>query len=508
MLKLQDLFLFFKRFWRKREKTTQSPVEQVVLSKSKKKYFEFELTEAQQISFEALKEFAMDKTAKVFILRGYAGTGKTTLVAGYIKWLVDNKKLFNLLASTGRAAKVLSDKTNVKVETVHSHIYIFSEINQDMEKLAEIMPEAGKAIKLNYSLKVKDPDVEPGHLYLIDESSMISDVVVENDSFAHFGSGKLLNDLFAFDTVGKFVFIGDPKQLPPVGQTFSPALSSAYIKKIYQHNVVEHELTTIKRQADNNDIIKASMNIRKLHEINPNVRFASFPLKGHRDILIHSSVDSFTDLYVETIRKHDFQFTTMICHTNRQCGEFNRIIRHLLGKPPDKPMEGDILMITQNNALSGLVNGDFVQIMEVKESKYYCGLNFISLVVEELNFKERFEIMMIENLLFSNLVNITQQEHRRLLIDFVYRMKAENIRPNNPAFSKLMNKDIYLNAHKAKFGYAVTCHKCQGGEWQEVFLFMNNKIHGIPKPGIYQWLYTAVTRAKSTLHVIDDWYIK
>ena len=183
------------------------------------RYFDLDLKPSQARAFALLQIFALNPNSKVFILKGYAGTGKTTLMGGLIKWLDEKDITFSLLASTGRAAKILSDKTKSEARTVHSHIYTFNDLDDDLEKMSSVQPELSVddkgQISLLFDLKIIESESEK--IYIVDESSMISDVLDKSGSFAKFGSGELLRDLFKHDKKGKFVFVGDPCQLPPIG---------------------------------------------------------------------------------------------------------------------------------------------------------------------------------------------------------------------------------------------------------------------------------------------------
>ena len=193
-----------------------------------KTYFDFELKPQQQKAFSALCNFIESTSDKVFILKGYAGTGKTTLMSGLIKRLSEDKIPFALLASTGRAAKILSDKAKTTANTIHSHIYIFKELSEDLEKMSELqhnlaVDDKGQ-VTLLFDLTPISSDTEK--IYIIDEASMVSDEIDKNTSFAKFGSGDLLGDILSYDTKGKFIFVGDPWQLLPINQANSPALST------------------------------------------------------------------------------------------------------------------------------------------------------------------------------------------------------------------------------------------------------------------------------------------
>ena len=155
-----------------------------------------------------------------------------------------------------------------------------------------------------------------------------------------------------------------------------------------------------------------------------------------------------------------------------------------------------------------MVNGDLVIVRNTGSREYRCGMTFLQVEVQELATKGISRLLLIEDILYSTVTNVNDKQHKDLMIDYFHRMKERGIHQKNPEFKEKMLKDPYLNALKAVYGYALTCHKSQGGEWNEVFLYLDNKIHGIPKPGIYQWWYTAITRAKEQLHVVDDWFIK
>ena len=179
-----------------------------------------------------------------------------------------------------------------------------------------------------------------------------------------------------------------------------------------------------------------------------------------------------------------------------------------MGKSSNLIETGDILLVTQNNYLTNLVNGDLVKVIQTGKNEYRCGLSFLQVEVQELVSKHTFNVLLVEDILYSISTNLNNKQHKDLMIDYYHRMKEKGIKQKDQAFKDKMLTDPYLNALKAVYGYALTCHKSQGGEWNEVFLYLDNKIHGIPKPGIYQWLYTAVTRAKETLHIVNDWFIK
>lgn len=338
-------------------------------------YFDFELKQQQQKAFDALCRFIETKSEKVFILKGYAGTGKTTLMSGLIKRLSEQKIPFALLASTGRAAKILSDKTKTNANTIHSHIYVFNELSEDLEKLSKIQQDFSiddkGQVTLLFDLKTISSESEK--IYIIDEASMVSDKIDKSISFAKFGTGDLLGDILNYDTNGKFIFVGDPCQLPPINQANSPALSDFHIAEKYKLQTSEFEMTDIIRQSNTNGIIEASFKLRQLYHTNPNVKFANFPVKGHNNIVIQNSHAGMLNDYIEKIKVEGFKHSTLICQTNKHCSDLNKVIRSALQKDKERISIGDLLMVTQNNYLSNLVNGDQIIVVDIGSKEYRCG---------------------------------------------------------------------------------------------------------------------------------------
>ncbi|MDR3245451.1 MAG: AAA family ATPase [Prevotellaceae bacterium] len=480
------------------------------------KYFKLTLTTQQEHAFNALRLFAENLTEKIFVLRGYAGTGKTTLMSGFIKYLSDKNKNYKLLATTGRAAKILGDKTNTDTRTVHSLIYNFNELSEDMEKIIRSMEN--KTIDKTGQLRLIF-DMEPivtdrTWFYIVDEASMMSDKAEVSTSFAKFGSGDLLGDLFKYDPKGKFIFVGDPCQLPPVSQVNSPALEPPYLIDKYKFNVRQVELTEIMRQDPKNGIVSASLKLRNLYKNppapNPNWKKAwSFlPVKGFKNITIHSSHIDMVNEYLQNVQNHDFEYATLICQTNKLCSNINSYLRKVIHNNPTGLVIGDLLMVTQNNYIVDLVNGDQVTVEKIGTSEWRANMTFRKIEVKELASKKSYSLLLIEDVLNAVQPNINEEQHKSLMIDYFQRMKAKGIDQKHRLFKINMLSDPYLNALRASYGYALTCHKSQGGEWNEVYLYMDKSIQALNPPGIYQWWYTAVTRAKEHLHVVDDWFVK
>lgn len=474
---------------------------------------EVRLTKSQKEAFEKFSTFLEDDKAKAFILKGYAGTGKTTLTNYFIKELEKRSINFYLLASTGRAAKILANATTQATKTVHSQIYTFTDINQDLDKIAErekqpIADSSGQLL-LNFDLMPIDYTKKKPRTtyYLIDEASMLSDAEDHNSVQAAFGSGKLLYDLFRYDSMGKFIFIGDACQLPPISQAISPALDADYLKQTYQFNVYEAELSQIVRQSKGNDIVVAAQRMRDLY-FNPQTsKWAQIPLKGFNNIHVLSSQAELISRYISSAKKKGFNAATLICLSNKQTRINTQVIRPSFGHQSSHLEKGDLLLVTQNNLITGLMNGDLVTVEEVSYTEMRAGLTFVYVTLKELFTQMTVSQLMITDILDNNQTNITQHQQRSLILDYYFRMKDIGIKQKSEEFKNRMMTDPYLNALRAVYGYALTCHKSQGGEWEEVFLDIPRNIGILQRPYAYQWLYTAITRAKKELYISEGFWL-
>lgn len=470
------------------------------------------LREGQQRALLRLLDFVRSSQKRVFILKGYAGTGKTTLIKSLIGELKKFNTPYHLVASTGRAAKIMSNITGDTTTTVHGLIYKYSDFNQDLETIVEDREKTGtdKSGQLMLKFEVTKAGNNPNtaHIYIVDEASMISDVPDKTSSQAMFGSGRLLHDLLEYDINGKFVFVGDTCQLPPISQKTSPALTGTYLKSTFNISAEEAELTEVVRQNKDNDIVLAAQKLRKLY-FNPQPwKWAKFPLKGCKNIRMLGSQAELIQLYIKDLKAHGYNASTLICTTNRQCDILTNIIRPALGINKLTLATDDLLLVTQNNCISGLMNGDLVKITEIGDTVIRrAGLTFLTVSVTELFTNKAYSQLIITDIIYSNQTNLSQEQQKELFIDFYIRMKKEGIKQNSDTFRSRMMSDPYLNALRCVYGYAITCHKSQGGEWNNVYLDIPRNFALQPKPFVYQWMYTAITRAKKNLFVVDDFYI-
>jgi hypothetical protein len=476
-----------------------------------------ELKGDQKGAFKSMCKFVEDKSNRIFILMGYAGTGKTTLMRFFIDHLKEIHKDFFLLASTGRAAKVLSNLTNSSAQTIHSLIYKFTDFNKDF---SEVETEPDGQLFLSFVPTQVDSIETRESIYIVDEASMISDVADELVIQAKFGSGRLLKELFDYDNRpgSKFIFIGDPCQLPPVKGTISPALSREYIEKSFQMKCIESQLTEIIRQDSGNTIIAASKKIRDLWTDSPysdlyyscGKVWGKLPFGNCKDIILYPNHDELVSEYTRIIRDKGYNAATCICRSNYKCFNISAQIRELLGYRSRKPQKGDLLQVIQNNLISGLMNGDMVEVTQISSSsEIVSGLSFCKVTVTELYTGRSVTQLMLEDVVYQKSLNLSSDQQKSLFWDFIMRMRAKGIKQKDKeAFDYAMRIDPYLNALRCIYGYAVTCHKSQGGEWENVFIEMPRNITLNPTKSVYQWIYTAMTRANSKLHMVNDFFIE
>lgn len=454
---------------------------------------------------------------RVFILKGYAGTGKTTLLRFLIKELDRLNYNYRLVAPTGRAAKVMANisESTAGATTIHSMIYSFSGL--DEEKLPQDTPAVDATGQLLLNFEPVKISHDYSTVYIIDESSMIADIEAKDPTQAKFGSGKLLTELMEYDANpgSKYIFVGDPCQLPPVEQYFSPALMPEYFKQHFGVGVQQEQLTQIMRQDDDNDIVTASKRIRTLWSQAPESKeeygarklWGKLPFHNHSNIQFHSNKDQMVEHYVQSIKEDGLNHGVMICRSNKACNELSSTIRDMLGHRPGTIQEGDLLLVSQNNLITGLVNGDLVVVTRVTDQLVsMAGLRFRYIRVKDLATSNEFNSWIIEDILFQAQPNLDKVQQTALFTDFIVRMNREGIGRKSPLFYDKMMHDPYLNALRCNYGYAVTCNKAQGGEWDEVYIDMPRNITLNPAKPDYQWVYTAMTRARKTLHLVDDFF--
>ncbi|UKK54566.1 ATP-dependent RecD-like DNA helicase [Prevotella sp. E2-28] len=457
------------------------------------------LTTQQQQALKAISEF-LNSDIPVFILKGYAGTGKTTMISQIISEIKKLEKLPLLMAPTGRAARVLETKTGYEAFTIHRMIYELDEIEtkEDSDDIRYIFP-----------LKDEE-DLAKDHICIVDESSMIGTREVQNELF-EFGTGSLLNDLLTFVAPhrgGKIVFVGDPMQLPPVGDNKSNALDEDYFEKIGL-KVKVSELTDVVRQDNGSAILSNAMKVRALLESSQrnNLVFE----RKENEVLDIEGYNMPTQL-LSIYPKPEIGQSVIITYSNRQARDYNYTVREVLYPGQKQIVIGDILQVVSNNYGLNVMNGDFVKIVDVlgdsenQSAPVYVTigndrvqqnitLTFRNVRVRLDNGKE-FSCKIIENMLDDADANLSFVQIQALYINFC--MRHPGLKRNSQQFKEYLKNDPYYNALRVKYGYAITGHKSQGGEWATVFVDYTGRT-GLSNDSL-RWTYTVTTRASQVLY--------
>lgn len=481
------------------------------------------LTNDQRNALEKLQTF-LESDERVFILQGYAGSGKTTLLKGLVEYLKSIEKKYQLMAPTGRAAKVINQKTGFESTTIHKGIYSFEELQEIKQS------EDENDVSFLYQYKIRNNPEVHDSILIIDEASMVSDILSQGEFF-RFGSGHLLRDLVTYGriqettTTSKIIFIGDPAQLPPIGMNFSPALDSTYLSETYKVSVSQAEMKEVKRQDANNGILISATKIRQCLTSG---YFNDFDLReNYRDIFNPAYKD-----YLETYKAQQDQ-KIIICYKNKTALDLNRDIRRdKFGD--DLPIQAsDIVIIGGNNYRLGIMNGEFAIVSEASPSVESREVTFydkggktqsvrltwrsISLVLpDENNQPKTITGFILENYLYGDNY-LKPEEQRALYIDF--KNRHPKLKKGTEEFKEVIINDKYFNCILLKYGYAVTCHKAQGGEWANAFVFWDigtqanfnfyeseHNRSGKTNSEFYRWAYTAVTRASKKLFCINPPY--
>ncbi|MDD4107173.1 MAG: AAA family ATPase [Prolixibacteraceae bacterium] len=478
----------------------------------------FELTPDQKRAVSLLEAF-MQNDEHVFILKGYAGTGKTTLIKGMVAYFNEVKRKFDVMAPTGRAAKVLRLRTDAG-STIHRAIYNFEKLETIED---ESVDDANKSFKYYFPLR-NETDIN--RIMIVDEASMISSNYNEHELF-RFGSGFLLRDLIKYADYcrngNKIIFVGDPAQLPPVGDNKSSALDPAFFQSLGLQ-VNSFEMRQVTRQKADSLILKNATTIR---DILQQEKRTSFILEHDNVECQPIQVQDVAHTYLNLYPLPEVGDGVIISYSNAQAYEYNKSIRQILY--PDNPQvnPGDILLLNNNNYHTygaELFNGDMVKVLEVNpltevQSAPVMVNNVrkvISLTFRNARFYHpdlgcEIQCKIIDSLLHSPERDLSIHEMKALYINFVMRFQEEQNRRKAKGlstfkvgsiqFKDMLRVDPYFNALRVKFGYAITCHKAQGSEWQKVFVDFHGRI-GLKNDQL-RWSYTAITRAAEKLLTIN-----
>lgn len=466
------------------------------------------LTSSQQDAFKKIKDF-LGNDSDVFVLKGYAGTGKTHLIKYITHYLDENRTPYEVLAPTGRAAKVLRDRVG-KGRTIHSCIFNFDIIctNEDEEEV----DESANSYQLFFPIVEQKQDYQ---IMIIDESSMISNVKTQNE-YLTFGSGVLLNDLLQFAKVcgiNKLIFVGDPAQLPPVMDPHSYALDPDYLSSL-GHKVESVELTDVVRQEDNNAILAQATKLRDLLAL-PRKSRHNLSLDADGKDIIELQAGALPETFTDEFPVPEVGNGITVCFSNNRCFQVNQAIRSIIFPGEEAVQVGDIVIINNNNYKSygiQIFNGDMAKVTRVGEIELHPNVpvtikgekRHVDLAFRDIDLffsKEDITITckVFDDLLHSGESDLSVWQMRAVYIDFILR--HQHLKRGTPEFKEALMNDPYFNAVKVKFGYAVTCHKSQGGEWDTVFVDYSGRC-GLSDDHL-RWCYTATTRAKNRLFTIN-----
>ncbi|PZX48282.1 ATP-dependent DNA helicase [Algoriphagus chordae] len=466
---------------------------------------EIQFSNHQLQAKEEIESFLQLEGPAVFILKGYAGTGKTTLLQYIAKELASKDQDFELLAPTGRAAAVLRAKTGLKTTTIHSSLYQFKDIDGEPEDSKDAPAEESYGqMRLIFSARIIDPDERK--LFIVDEASMIGDANTEATSYAHFGSGHLLTDLMRMVGDNKLILSGDPCQLPPIGMETSPALDENWFR-LQGRKIRSFEMTQILRQKAQNPILKTATALRREFYKSSLPKWVKLPAREAKEIHLHS-YEQMKAQYLAHLTQHGHDDSIAVCISNSNVKDINELVRQKIYGNANAPLQnGDLLMVSQNNYRVPLTNGDFVEVTQLGEVRTHCGMYFQEVQVEAKLTGVQHQTLLCLEPLQNGKPNLSNDQQRALMIDFSRRMRAKEVKAKSTAFFEAMRTDPYLNSLRANFGYAVTCHKSQGGEWDHVFFFLNKAMYVQSPRSVLRWWYTGVTRAKEHLHLVKDWWI-
>ncbi len=455
-----------------------------------KSEFPFKTTVQQDIALEQLSQFATATSPdQLYLLKGYAGTGKTTIIGTLVNNLWKLKKSAVLLAPTGRAAKVIANYSGKEAFTIHKKIYT---------------PRQSKSGKIDFVLQLNK---HKKTIFIVDEASMISDVPSQSKLF---GSGSLLDDLMQYVYSGhqcKLLIIGDTAQLPPVKLELSPALEAHQLELAYNKRVTQIELTEVVRQQQDSGIL---INATKVREAIAQAKFDQFQfhINPFTDIVRlvdgHDIMDAVNDAY-STL---GYEETSIIVRSNKRANLYNQQIRSRILFNDDQLSSGDFLMVVKNNytwlkptSEAGFIaNGDIIEVLEIFAFKELYGYNFAEVKVRMVDYPKMkpFETVLLLDTINLETPSLPYEESNRLYQEVLKDFEDE---PNSYRKFLKVKKNKFLNALQVKFSYAITCHKSQGGQWHTVFVEQPYLVNGITKDYM-RWLYTAVTRAKNKLYLI------
>ncbi|WP_163397821.1 ATP-dependent DNA helicase [Flavobacterium fluviatile] len=449
------------------------------------KRFPFAPTYKQDIFFQKIAIFLTEpQNDTIFVLKGYAGTGKTTVISTIVNNLGDINKKYVLLAPTGRAAKVIANYSNNPAFTIHKKIYF---------------PKKSSGGGVVFTKQVNK---HKNTIFIVDEASMISDSTLD--------SGSLLDDLINYVYSGtncKMILLGDTAQLPPVNLDISPALDIQTLGIHYDKEIEHIELDEVMRQEESSGILFNATELRELLKESFITEFR-FNVKKFKDIVRLTDGYDIQDAINTAYSNYSIEDTAFIVRSNKRANQYNEQIRSRILFKESELSVGDFLMVVKNNYFwlketdeAGFIaNGDIIEVLELFGIKELYGFTFAKVKIRMVDYPNQkpFETVLILDTIKSESPSLTYEESNRLYEEV---MKDYEDEPTKYKRFQKVKENEYFNGLQVKFSYAITCHKSQGGQWNTVFIEQPYLPNGIDRDYI-RWLYTAMTRAKNKLYLI------
>lgn len=444
----------------------------------------FAPNEGQAELLQLLTQFILSKNErKAFVLRGYAGTGKTSIMAALVKALGEVKQSVILLAPTGRAAKVLARYANKAAYTIHKYIYRQDKLGGDSFSLSD--------------------NLHKHALFIVDEASMISG---QRDN-PTFGTGVLLKDLIKYVYAGEgcsLLLLGDDAQLPPVGSDISPALDINYLLG-FGLDITSYTLTQVARQALDSGILSNATAIREQISMPQQ----TFDYQYTSDFQAFEGVE-FLELLEQSYNEVGAEETIILTRTNRRTNLYNQGVRARILWKEDAISSGDRLMITKNNyfwtkdyeGIPFLANGDMMEIVRLRNWREMYGFLFVDASLRAIDYDWEIDVILWLDTLTTDSPEVNHQLHQQLF-DHISEDYPE-LQHNRKKLIETIYESPYYNALQIRFAYAVTCHKAQGGQWKRVFIDPGNIPVEERDKNYYRWLYTAITRATEQVYLLTN----
>jgi exodeoxyribonuclease-5 len=451
--------------------------------------FPFTPTGEQNQALEQLCDFLYDrKTESLFLLKGYAGTGKSSLVGALVKTMNELQQKSVLLAPTGRAAKVFAAYAGQNAYTIHKKIY--------RQKIFSNEP-AGF---------VQADNLHKHTVFIVDEASMISNGGLDSSSF---GSGRLLDDLIRYVYSGegcRLILLGDSAQLPPVSQSESPALDSSFLSG-YNLDVRQFTLTQVVRQAGESGILTNATLLRNAIDEETVSSFPKIRTLNYPDVkIIHGDelIEALEDAYTRDGREE----TIVISRSNKRANIFNSGIRNRILWKEDELSSGDLLMVAKNNYfwandtknMDFIANGDIMEVKRIRKTQHLYDFNFCDLTVFFPDYEVELDVKILMESLRADSPTLPKELSDKLFYN-IWEDYADL--PTKRDKMLKMKGNPFFNVIQVKYAYALTCHKAQGGQWKNVFLDLAYVPESYLGLDFYRWLYTAFTRASERIYLVN-----